>query len=241
MNGFLPPFERLQYVDGQVLASRDLREAERDNQRLRALHVRYLHRTWGISLGLGIAAAPNRLAGIVQPGYAIDAFGNGIFVRTDVTVETPRLSQAQVLALALSAPGTLEWWLPRDLVPGAQVLLGAAFVSSGLISGAIDASVRRYARSFAAPRLATGDTGATHWTDSPGPATWVETVVDTASAGFVGAPQYFATLQPSGARMNIVSAGPQSFIARVIGATAQEAEAEAWTVSWIGIESEGLL
>lgn len=239
MTAFSPPMERLNFVDGQTLTSRDLRDGERNNDRLRAFHNRYLHDTWGISFGLQVAMAANHLAAIVQPGYAIDGFGNGVILLQEVTVRAPRLAQAEALALAVSSPGTFEWWSARDLTLGVQVPLGAAFIKDGVVSGLIDLSVRRYARSFAVPRLANGATeaGQTGWTDSSGPATWIEATIDTRDAGFVGLPQYFAAVEPAGACVRIVSTAPQSFVARIIGATAKEAEA--WTVSWVGVESGG--
>jgi hypothetical protein len=192
---------------------------------------------------LQVVVSANYRAAIVQAGYAIDSQGNLILVSTDTTVEAQVLAQQQMLALALSAPGELAWWQPSDLAPGAQVLLGAALVTKGLISGAFDTSMRRYLQSFAAPRLSTGSTvaGQTDWVDSTSQATYVETAVDTTAAGFVSSPQYFATIQPKDESILIVSTGPQSFTARVIGATAQKAKADAWTVSWVGIESAGLL
>jgi hypothetical protein len=242
MNAFTPALERLQYVDGQLLAARDFRDAERVGERLLALHTRFLHKTWGIVAGLEISVAANKAAAIVKPGFAIDRYGNSIFVLETPSVETPALAQAQVLALALTPPGVLEWRLPADVSPGDQIVLSAAFVSNGVISGAIDTSVRRYVQSFAAPQLAAGVTGAaqTNWVDSAGPATWVQASIDTSAAGFVTTPQYFASVRPSGARLHFVSTKPQSFLARIIGANAKQAQAEGWTISWIGIESEGL-
>jgi hypothetical protein len=243
MSAFVPPLERLQYVDGQVLAARDLSATQENNERLRAFHNRYLHQTWGVAAGLATAASSNSRAVVVQAGYAIDAYGQSIFVSSETTVDLPLSAQSQVMALALSAPGTLEWWLPQDLTPGTQVLLCAAFVTNGLISGDLDTSVRRSVTSFAAPRLATGSTvaGQTIWTDSPGDAQWVQTTVDTSAAGLVQSPQYFPTLQPAGNSVLVVSAGPLSFVARVVGSTSKDANAGSWTVSWVGIESEGLL
>jgi hypothetical protein len=241
MTVFEPAIERLSFLDGQTLASRDFIEEQRNGQRFRTLHNRYLHRSWGISVGLHVVINPNRLSALVQPGLAIDSLGNTVILLQAVTVPAPRLTQAQVLALAVTAPGTFEWWSARDLTFGQQVPLGAAFVSNGVISGNLDLSVRRYAQSFAAPRLATGATaaGRTSWQDGPGPATWIEVAIDTGDAGFVGVPQYFAMIQANDPRVCIVSAGPRSFTVRVIGATAQQAEAEAWTVSWVGIENGG--
>ena len=217
-------------------------EAEQIHERLLALHTHFLHKTWGIATGLHISVAANHTAAIVAPGYAIDHDGESIFVLETPSIEAPLLAKAQMLGLALTFPGVLEWWLPEDVIPGAQVLLGAAFVSNGLITGAVDTSVRRYLKSFAAPRLASGVTSAaqTNWTDAMGPATWVQATVDTTAAGFISAPQYFAYVQPSGARLHLVSTTAHSFVACFIGAKAKQAQADGWTISWTGIESESL-
>ena len=48
------PFDRITYRDGQLLTALDLSDEQRRHDRLRRLHVRYLHDTWGIALGLEV-------------------------------------------------------------------------------------------------------------------------------------------------------------------------------------------
>ncbi len=241
--GFAPPIDRLDFLDGQTFAAQDLNDAALGLSRYRALHNRYLHRTWGIAFGLGAAVSSSFEEAVVQPGYAIGAGGEDVLLLTPTKVAAPNLPNPQTLLLAASPGGALEWWTPHATDIGAQVPLMAAYIDGGKISGTPDFNVRRYAHSLAQPRLGSGVTSAGHtgWTDSSGPVPWIEATVDTSGAGFVKSPQYFASLSPPDAAVLMVSAGPQSFTVRVVGGdTAAEAESEQWTVTWVGIESGGV-
>lgn len=245
MSGFLPPIERLTFLDGQTLSAADFNEAWKDDEQFHALHNRYLHRTWGISTGLDAAIASNHLAAIVQPGYAIDALGRDIVILNETTVPAPVLPLAQVLLLTADSGGTCEWWSPYALKPGEQVPLLAAYVANGKIVGSPDFSRRRYVHSMAVPRVATGATesGHTGWTDGPAPTAWIEATIDTTDGGFVNSPQYFAWLDPPNGQLFIESTAAQSFVVRVLpgAANAAQAESDGWAVHWIGIETGGAL
>jgi hypothetical protein len=241
----LPYIERLQFLDGQTLVAPDLDTFQSALADYRALHVRYLHRTWGIIAGFGVAVSATLNAVMVKPGYAVDAGGRDVLILGESVAVTPKLATPQMLLLVATSAGLCEWWSPLAVTIGAGVPLCAAYVDAGIIKGALDLSVRRRARSFALPRLATGSTGAGHtgWSDSPGPGRWIEATVDTTDAGFVHSPQYFASLNPPEAQVYITASGPQSFTARIIGNSpdAKQAESQNLVVSWVGIESGVLL
>ena len=67
------PLERITWRDGQTLLSRDLHDDQHYADRLRHLHIRYLHRTWGVVEGFEVFALARR--GVIGPGYAIDGDG----------------------------------------------------------------------------------------------------------------------------------------------------------------------
>jgi len=48
------PFDRVTYREGQLLASRDLHDDFDTAERLRRMHTRFLHYTWGIALGFSV-------------------------------------------------------------------------------------------------------------------------------------------------------------------------------------------
>ena len=62
---------RVTYREGQRLTARDLLDDRARRMRLRQLHVRNLHETWGIATGFDVqAAGPAAVA--IGPGYALD-------------------------------------------------------------------------------------------------------------------------------------------------------------------------
>lgn len=241
----LPRIERLAFLDGQPLVARDLNDAAGGLANYRALHARYLHRTWGIAIGFSASVSPSGDGVVVAPGYAIDAEGREVVLLETTTAAAPNPPAPSVLLLSAFVGGVCEWQTPLAVRPGDGVPLAAAYVEGGHISGALDFGVRRYARSFAVPKFVTGSTGAgqTGWSDSPGPGQWIEAIVDTTSSGFVASPQYFASLSPPAVPLSVVSTGPQSFTVRAwSGAlTAAQAEAASWIVAWVGVESGVLL
>lgn len=94
------PCDRVTFRDGQRLTSRDLRDVRRRHDRLRRLHHRVLHDTWGIALGFEVsqvdAAGGEVDAGgtavVVGPGYAVDDSGRELLLAENVQVPVPRVS-----------------------------------------------------------------------------------------------------------------------------------------------------
>jgi hypothetical protein len=80
--------DRITWRDGQVLEARDLRDDERNQATLRHLHIRYLHRTWGVVEGLGVIIA-NISTAFVQPGYAIDIEGRELLFPDGKLIAAP--------------------------------------------------------------------------------------------------------------------------------------------------------
>ena len=101
-------FERVTYRNGQRLDARDLRDDHRRDARLRELHVRHLHDTWGIALGLEVAllgnagsgAARNVSAIVVGPGHAIDELDRDLLLPESVQPALPVVDGRFVLTVA---------------------------------------------------------------------------------------------------------------------------------------------
>ena len=49
------PFDRITWRDGQTLTAADLAAEQSEADRLRRLHIRYLHGVWGVAEGLQVA------------------------------------------------------------------------------------------------------------------------------------------------------------------------------------------
>jgi hypothetical protein len=93
-------FERVNYFEGQLLSASDFQaEQEYFLARLRR-HNRYLHGV-GVVCGLKVSTASSSEI-IVQPGVAIDCYGNEIHVPTPTRVSIPHLPGEQFVVLKYS-------------------------------------------------------------------------------------------------------------------------------------------
>ncbi len=124
-----PAIERLGYYHGQLLAHHDLEDDSAFERRLRGLHVRGLHNTWGVALGFEVSwSAP----GLIQagPGLAYDVLGREILSARTVAIGAPPLPPGgrgwfdlairyddEVQALAGRAPGCGPGVLPGEERP----------------------------------------------------------------------------------------------------------------------------
>jgi hypothetical protein len=191
-SGLDVPFDRVTYRDGQLLTARDLQDEQRRESRLRWLHTRYLHDTWGIALGLDVHLV-GRHKVIVRPGCAIDGFGREILLAETTRLYVPVVADGGTFVLtigyqedaaylgrtALQAvclggnPAlhderpTFTWRRPDDVAFGPQVPLAQVELVKlhGHVWSVIDRRVRRYTRPIARPYMAGGETepGRTGW------------------------------------------------------------------------------
>lgn len=214
---------RVTYREGQRLTARDLVDDRARRMRLRQLHVRHLHETWGIATGFDVQAArPSAVA--VGPGYALDHFARDLVLSASIVIPVPMVAgpEAFVLvatflqdcafptsvagaAVCLNAPlhprrerPAFAWRTIAELELGAMVPVCHVVVENNAIKGAVQTRVRRYARRLVRPHVATGVT-------DPDRSLWHEwwqrdiyngyyQRVDTTDGGFTGTPQYFAQL-----------------------------------------------
>lgn len=218
------PFQRITWRDGQTLTSRDLRDDRNYGDRLRHLHIRYLHKTWGVVEGLNVTAAGGDAVS-VSPGYALDLEGRELLLPMATRVATPPnvaasatiylvLSQSTLFASCATAPdlttlcpgvrnplpleaGTLSWKALTEVQLGDDVLLARVLIAGGNLASAIDTSIQRRAATMNQPRLWSDATpqGQTGWTDGmEKPLQEIRATVDTSDAGFIATPAYFARL-----------------------------------------------
>jgi hypothetical protein len=191
------PLRRITWRDGQTLSSRDLGDDQNYSSRLRHLHIRYLHKTWGVVEGLDIAAVSSSAVAI-RPGYALDIEGRElrlpivarISVPTNVTASTTMylvLTQSTASANCVSpldlatlcpgvrnplplAEGSLLWKTVSEVQLGKDVLLARALISGGNLVSVLDTSIRRRAVTTQQPRIWSDVTqqGMTGWIDLTG-------------------------------------------------------------------------
>lgn len=80
--------QRIRYFDGQLLTARDLQDDVAYEARMRGLHVRALHNTWGVALGFEVTVQKGVIVK-VSPGIAYDCHGREIFAARDLLVGPP--------------------------------------------------------------------------------------------------------------------------------------------------------
>ena len=200
-----------------------MRDEQRRHDRLRRLHVRYLHDTWGIALGFEVRKAEDNRAVVVGPGYAVDGTGRDILLAESIHVSVPTIQDLTPVVLtmryqedaafrdrpelaALCLCGGLDprherplfaWRLPDEVRFGPEVPLVQVVVEAGVIQGELDGRVRRYTQPLVRPYIGWGETepGRTGWHQRDDDGDILEVVVDTSEVGFTRVPYYFATLQ----------------------------------------------
>ncbi len=213
------PFDRVTYREGQLLASRDLQDDVVANQRLRSLHTRYLHETWGITLGFTVSGFAGGTSLQVGPGYAIDGSARDILLAETLVLRVPNTQSRADLVLVMSyqedrafralpdtsivcGSGGLDpraerpvfaWRTLETLNLGPDVPLARISAQLGALMAAPDLTVRKNATRLLRPHIGFGSVPAEA---SPGSSIFGEIRVDTTDAGFSTTPQYFARLTP---------------------------------------------
>jgi hypothetical protein len=232
------PFDRVTYREGQLLAALDLQDDKRRNDRLRWMHVRYLHDTWGIALGFEVRKKADGAAVIVGPGYAVDSRGRDILLSSAMEIPVPSLAGPATIVLmvsfqddakfrqlpdALMCPLTglnpradrplLFWKAAEEVRLGLEVPLVALQIENDRIHGDLISRVRRKARRLVRPHLGLGTTepGKTGWRNvmtPPQQLSVLEVTVDTTEAGFSRVPYYFASLAGDFSGIIVAPEGP---------------------------------
>jgi hypothetical protein len=84
-----PATERVRLYDGARLTARDLRANETFEDRLRRLHVRGIHGTWGVAIGYEVSRSAEGGGVGVGPGIAYDCAGRPIVSARPLAVAPP--------------------------------------------------------------------------------------------------------------------------------------------------------
>jgi hypothetical protein len=211
------PFARVTYREGQLLAARDLHDDFETAQRLRRMHTRFLHNTWGIALGFTVYGQISDDSIHVGPGYAIDIAAREILLSEDLVLPVPQTTTATDFILVVSytpdsvylnlpdiavlCAGTdldprterpvFAWRTPDTFNPGLDIPLAHIRVNNGALVLLPDFSVRRNARRQVRPHIATGTL------DTIGREIADGVTVNTSDAGFATNPEYFVRLDSS--------------------------------------------
>jgi hypothetical protein len=223
-----PALERVSFHDGQLLAARDLRDAQSYEARLLEQHIRGLHATWGIALGYRLLRDPVQRRVLVEPGLAYDACGRSLVLGGVHGLPWPQLAPgappidlvicrrsfedcaaARFQADPCETTAALRErpdfrWVPAGsgaLRLGEDVPLGRFSLDPTGALSPPDPSVRRYVRRPPS-RVATGraQINKSAWKAAPNGVVWT-TSVSTAAGGFRAPPVYSVTLlrDPAGA------------------------------------------
>jgi hypothetical protein len=238
--GLQIPFDRVTYREGQLLASRDLQDDLRADARLRGLHTRYLHETWGVALGFPVAGFAGSTSVQVGPGYAVDGAARDLLLAETLDIPVPRTQQSADLILVIAyqedpafraMPGVAAVCGSRGLDPraerpvfawrtletldlGPDVPLARVPVNLGALEASPDLAVRKNASRQIRPHIGFGVAPA--GVNTTGAIFQIH--VDTSDAGFSTAPRYFARLNaPGGIVLGMPAAwlGSISYIDRV--------------------------
>lgn len=214
---------RVGFLDGQLLIAADLRDDVAHESAMRGLHVRGVHQTWGVALGLDVypSSAGDKL--LVGPGAAYDCYGRLILSPSSVSMELPRVPAAgwhdlviryrdpRELASCPSGENPIEeptwrWALVATLTAegqraevsspvrlGEEIPLARVQVAAGKLVRNPDLTVRRTAQGLVRPHIGAGRQAKGSTTIEGSLWAW-SVSVDTSAAGFTRSPLYFASL-----------------------------------------------
>lgn len=176
--------ERVRFVHGQRLRADDLSDAAGGELRRQQLHVVGAHDTWGIAEGLQVSARTTGAG--VREGAAFDRCGRVLRLKAETAVLAGALDEPVVLVLDGNG---VRFVAAADLRLGDEVPLACFTPDAGKL-GPADLTCRRYARTSALVRVATG---VAH-IDIDGNKAWPASgFVDTSVGGFVRSPSYVIT------------------------------------------------
>ena len=176
----------LRHRDGEELAAGDLAAEVASEDARRALHVRAVHRTWGVALGFDVQPDDAADALAVDPGFGYDCRGRAIMSPAQVLVPIPSLDETMDLVVSASC-GIRFCWRQPDRACDDELVLARAHFKDGRTTG-LDSSVRHSCRSRRF-RLAAG-VAETRLEE--------RIAVRTTAWRFASVPYYFATLEMDG-------------------------------------------
>jgi hypothetical protein len=84
---------RVRYEKGGLLAARDLQADTAYETRMRQMHIRALHQTWGIAFGFNVFISSNETLVSLKMGLAYDCYGREIVQAASQVIPMPRLPE----------------------------------------------------------------------------------------------------------------------------------------------------
>src|SRR5437899_1691032 len=95
------PFDRITWRDGQLVTARDMSDDHHRDDRLRRLHLLYLHGAaagnWGVVLGLVVDGKAGDALVTVHAGYAVDGLGRELLLANDLRIDVPAPQSGDVV------------------------------------------------------------------------------------------------------------------------------------------------
>jgi hypothetical protein len=180
------PLVALRHRDRELLRARDLQAEFDDAARLRALHVRLVHGTWGIALGLTVGTTNAGRRVTVGPGFGYDCRGREIVSARRALLPLPTLEEPADLVLRAGCGGRFAWRAPGHACEDELVLARGYFKAGKVVE--LDPSVARWCRRHRF-RVASGIYSAPPEQ---------QLVVSTTTGTFDAVPLYFATVAVDG-------------------------------------------
>lgn len=203
---------RLRHARGERLRGLDAADQSAQDDQLRWLHNRGVHRAYGIVTGLDVTVEGGVAA--VDPGLAYDRRGRELVLREQRRVPVPPGGETLHLVPARRGDGVRLCWLP----PGSGARVGVRLGGPGVTDPP-------RARPVARPVIGRGATlpGATAWEPWSEVAgrrrelhLGMQVVVDTSTAGFTATPCYSAQITGTtwDARLPLMLLVPFEHVAR---------------------------
>lgn len=109
--------QRINYYDGQRLQSSDLKADTGFESWLRGVHVRAVHQTWGIALGLELSVDNGQVR--IAPGIAYDCHGRELITARPMLVPQPQLPAGKAEAYWYDLVISYDDKLGAELPPSA--------------------------------------------------------------------------------------------------------------------------
>src|SRR4051794_25048822 len=183
------PFDRVTWRDGQLLTARDFNDDHHRDDRLRRLHLLYLHGAasgnWGIVVGFDVTAKLNDTFVTVHAGYGVDGQGQELLLANDLRIDVPSAQSGNLVLTAswradsgyakpLTLTGVCEccglnlrweqpvfaWKPPAKVSVGEEIPLGRFDIGGGRVLAIGPGGARRYMRALKGQRTATDITPA---------------------------------------------------------------------------------
>jgi hypothetical protein len=128
------------------LLARDLNAALAADAQRRALHIRAMHRTWGVALGFQFEPVQDAREGTVGPGFGYDCRGRAIVSAEPTTVPAPANKSLSDLVVSATPAIRFDWREPGRACDDELVLTSPVYCRRRrfrLAAGVADVSLEK--------------------------------------------------------------------------------------------------